>query len=380
MAWPGARLRLLAPCLLAPLALIAVACSANPSAVQADTGGVVTDPPEPEPESSVVPAETTTEAPVVKVPLTRSLNKGDKGDDVLMVQQRLKDLAFDPGPKLDGIYGEQTAQAVWAYKKLVLGERWDVDLSSKITPENWDRMQDPLGWTPQKTGDTPRHLEVFLPQQVAVLVVDGNIRLITHISTGNGKQFCNVRRPLAEVTASGPTTTIDASARFCNTATTPAGVYRFWAKRDGVYQGYYGDLIKPAFFNGGIAVHGLNEVPAYPASHGCVRIPNHIADYFQSLVRIGDQVFVFDGRNDPEKLGAVRAPADELDPTSTSTTTTSTTTTTVKPTTTVKATTTTSAKPTTVPVTPTAAPTSTPPTGTTKAPAPTAVATTAVKT
>jgi hypothetical protein len=368
-AWSGARLRLSLSCLLAPLALVTVACSANPSAVQADAGGVVTDPPEPEVESTVVPAETTTEAPVVKVSLTRSLNKGDKGDDVLMVQQRLKELAFDPGPKLDGIYGEQTAQAVWAYKKLVLGERWDVDLSSKITPENWDRMQDPLGWTPQKTGDTPRHLEVFLPQQVAVLVVDGQIRLITHISTGNGKKFCNVRRPLAEVTATGPTTTVDASAKFCNTATTPAGVYRFWAKRDGVYQGYYGDLIKPAFFNGGIAVHGLNEVPAYPASHGCVRIPNHIADYFQSLVRIGDQVFVFDGVNDPEKLGAVRAPADELDPTSTSTTTTSTT---VKPTTTTAkpTTTTAAAKPTTVPVTPTPVATSTPPTGTTKAPTP----------
>ena len=178
------------------------------------------------------------------------------------------------------------------------------------------------------------------------------------------------------MTASGPTTTIDASAKFCNTATTPAGVYRFWAKRDGIYQGYYGDLIKPAFFNGGIAVHGLDDVPAYPASHGCVRIPNHIADYFQSLVRINDQVFVFDGRNDPEKLGAVRAPADELDPSSTSTTSTSTTTTTVKATTTTAA-----AKPTTVPVTPTPVPTSTPPTGTTKAPAPpTAAPPTTIKT
>ena len=379
-AWSGARLRIVLLCLLAPFALVAAACSANPSGGGAVTGDVVTDAPEPEPESSVVAAETTTEAPVVKVPLTRTLNKGDKGDDVLMVQKRLKDLAFDPGPTPDGIYGDKTAQAVWAYKKLVLGERWDVDLSSKITPENWDRMQDPLGWTPQKTGDTPRHLEVFLPQQVAVLVVDGQIRLITHISTGNGKKWCTNRRPLSEITASGPTTTVAVEPKWCGESVTPAGSYRFWAKRDGIYQGYYGDLYKPTFFNGGIAVHGFDDVPAYPASHGCVRMPNHIAEYFQSLVRVGDQVFVFDGRNDPEKLGAVRAPADELDPSSTSTTSTSTTTTTVKPTTTVKATTTTAAKPTTVPVTPAPAST-TPPTGTTKAPAPpTAVPPTTVKT
>jgi L,D-transpeptidase catalytic domain len=363
--------RLLLPYLLAPVAMLMVSCSANPAVNDlVETGGTVTDAPEPETSESPVPAETTTEAPVVKVALTRTLNKGDKGDDVLMVQKRLKDLAFDPGPKLDGIYGEQTAQAVWAYKKLVVGERWDVDLSSKITPETWDRMQDPLGWTPQKTGDTPRHLEVFLPQQVAVLVVDGQIRLITHISTGNGKKWCTNRRPLSEITESGPTTTAAVAPKWCGESVTPAGSYRFWAKRDGIYAGYYGDLFKPTFFNGGIAVHGFDDVPPYPASHGCIRMPNHIAEYFQSLVRIGDQVFVFDGRTDPDKLGAVRAPADELDPSSTSTTSTSTTTTVKPTTTTAKATTTAAAKPTTVPVTPTAAPTSTPPTGTTKAPAP----------
>ncbi len=48
----------------------------------------------------------------------------------------------------------------------------------------------------------------------------------------------------------------------------------------------------PYYFNGSDAVHGLASVPAYPASHGCARIPMHIADYFYTLVHQGESVFV----------------------------------------------------------------------------------------
>ena len=49
-----------------------------------------------------------------------------------------------------------------------------------------------------------------------------------------------------------------------------------------------GLLYNPVYFNGGIAVHGAPSVPNYPASHGCVRIPMHIAQYFPGLVANGD--------------------------------------------------------------------------------------------
>ena len=48
----------------------------------------------------------------------------------------------------------------------------------------------------------------------------------------------------------------------------------------------------PYYFNGSDAVHGLQSVPAYPASHGCARIPMHIADYFYTLVYKGESVYV----------------------------------------------------------------------------------------
>ena len=47
------------------------------------------------------------------------------------------------------------------------------------------------------------------------------------------------------------------------------------------------------YFNGGIAVHGSGSVPATPASHGCVRIPMHIAERFPGLVANGESIEVF---------------------------------------------------------------------------------------
>jgi hypothetical protein len=84
-------------------------------------------------------------------------------------------------------------------------------------------------------------------------------------------------------------------------------------------------MYNPVYFNKGIAVHGAQEVPDHPASHGCIRIPMHISDYYQSLVAKGDQVFVFDGVKEPEAYGAQVPRFNWTDPNYTTTTTTSTT-------------------------------------------------------
>jgi lipoprotein-anchoring transpeptidase ErfK/SrfK len=41
---------------------------------------------------------------------------------------------------------------------------------------------------------------------------------------------------------------------------------------DGWRHAPLGLLWRPKYFNGGIAVHGANSVPPYPASHGCARV------------------------------------------------------------------------------------------------------------
>ena len=156
-------------------------------------------------------------------------------------------------------------------------------------------MQDPLGIAPRRPNATPTHIEVYLPEQVAVLFKDGQLRLITHISTGSGKDWCGERTDGTKV---------------CGTSITPGGVYKFNRRQSDWWEGDLGRMFNPVYFNYGIAVHGMTTVPNYPASHGCVRIPMHIAEYFPSLVKNGDQVFVWDGVKEPEKYGAQPPPFD----------------------------------------------------------------------
>lgn len=269
----------------------------------------VTEAPVTEPPTTATPA---TEATTPKVALGRNLRQGLKGDDVQRMQQRLIDMKFDPGLP-DGAFGPTTTQAVWAYQKLIMGATGKA-VNGIVTPELWDRMQDPLGVTPRRPNATPTHMEVFLPEQVAVLYKDGQLRLITHISTGSNKEWCGERKDGTQV---------------CGTSITPGGTYKFYRRQSDWWEGDLGRMFNPVYFNYGIAVHGMTAVPNYPASHGCVRIPMNIAEYFPSLVRNGDQIFVWDGVKEPEKYGAQPPPFDKTDPNSTTTT--------VAPTTTVKA-------------------------------------------
>ena len=316
------------------------------------------------------PEATTTTTTIPKSVLSAPLSKGMQGAEVKMVQQRLNDLHFDVD-KVDGIFGSNTEMAVWAYQSLILNLRGK-DVTGKISTELWDRMQEPLGLENKRPQATPTHVEIFLAAQTMALYVKNELRLITHVSTGSGEHWCSVPRILPKP---GSTTTSTVAGqrpqRICGLSLTPGGKYRVQYKRDGWYDVTLGKVFNPIFFNAGIAIHGYEEVPKTPASHGCVRVPMHVAKYLPDLIREGDQVYVWDGVADPEKYGAQRPPFDEPDPTDTTTTVApTTTTTTMKPTTTVAATTTTK------PVTPT--PTTAAPT-TTKAPV-TTVATTAAAT
>jgi peptidoglycan hydrolase-like protein with peptidoglycan-binding domain len=276
-------------------------------------------------------------------PISRTLRFGMSGDDVAMLQLRLRELRFDPWT-VDGIFGEATQQAVWAYQKLVLGvPRRRVD--GAVTPEVWQRMLAPLGVTPRRTNTrTYTHAEIYLPEQVMVIVKNGRIELISHISSGDGKPWTDKERGWSGVSV------------------TPGGVFTFKLKRNDWYEGKLGWLYKPVFFNFGIAVHGYQLVPPYPDSHGCVRIPMHIAMYFPSLVSFGDLVYVWDGVKEPEVYGAQAPPFDTELPSDTSTSEGSTTagSTTVAPSSTAAPTTRASVPATTAPTT--AAPTTAAPT------------------
>jgi peptidoglycan hydrolase-like protein with peptidoglycan-binding domain len=261
-------------------------------------------------------------APGPTTPATSSLghaiSKGMYGDDVRMVQQRLKDLGFEPGP-IDGAFGDLTRAAVWAFEKLVLGTPRD-EATGTVTDEMWQRMQDPIAIAPHRPG-TGNHTEVYLPEQVvAFFDADDRPVLISHMSSGTGEQWCE------EVTISpgeigNEHGTAPLKKGECGESTTPGGVYRYYRRVTGVRQSGLGGMWNPVYFNYGIAIHGAINVPLHPASHGCIRIPLAISETFQQLIGDRDRVFVFDGKHEPEAYGAQKPRFNWNDPNYSTTTT-----------------------------------------------------------
>jgi peptidoglycan hydrolase-like protein with peptidoglycan-binding domain len=385
-ARPTARPLALRALLVAVLALTAVSCGGNSAGSTPPPGS---DDPVALPTTVTLPGEVTTTtfaAPtttIVKVPLARTLQHGDKGDDVKMVQERLNTLKFDVG-LADGIFGDNTRAAVWAFQDLFRNETTTPkrNADGKVTPELWEKIQDPLVVQDTAKKATTRHANVYLPAQLMIVWNGPEIEVITHVSTGSGKEWCE--RPKNVPPWPGATTTTNAIAgdklqKICGKSITPGGVFRVYRKTFGKSEIPLGTVYDPVFFNKGVAIHGFGDVPNYPASHGCVRVPLHIGTRLSKFLQKGDAVWVYDGVKDPTFYGAQAPPDDILDETdevfatttTSSTTTTTTTTTTTVATTKPTAPTTTTVKATTAPTSPSTAATTT-----TKAPAPTTATTT----
>lgn len=285
-------------------------------------------------------APSTTAAPAIEPDntdtldaITENLGYGMVNDGVAALQQRLSDLQFDPGP-VDGFFGDATLRSVWAFEKLVAGVPRE-QATGVVTPGLWDQMRVPMTITPRRsTNAQANHTEIYLPEQVIAIFHRDEPVMISHMASGelddNGDpaEWCEVvtvdtdnqGRPLDEP--------IDKD--ICGRSKTPAGVFEFYRRVEGIRNGALGSMWNPVYFNYGIAVHGASNVPLAPASHGCVRIPMHIADYFQDLIENGDRALVWNGSQQPEDVSETdMLPVfDYPNPDATTTTTTSTTTTT----------------------------------------------------
>jgi hypothetical protein len=281
---------------------------------------------------------TTAAPPASTIPVDDGvLRQGKRGPEVAELQRRLGELRLDPGPA-DGAFGLATTYAVQAFQKLN-----GMAPDGRVGPQVQAALANPAAVTPLVANGGATRVEVDLRRQLLFLYKDGALHLITHVSTGSGKTYC-------------------AEGKCNNKAITPIGSFRFAWRYSGWRESRLGKLYNPVYFtNSGVAVHGALSVPTYPASHGCVRIPMHIAEYFPKLVKRGDPVYVTDGRDvgpppatpdGPPPSDPPTTPGDDSSTTSSSTTTTTQpgeTTTTSSSTTTTTTTTTTTSPPSTDP-------------------------------
>lgn len=194
------------------------------------------------------------------------LESGERSNLVTHLQSELRDIGFYRGP-IDGAYGPMTAQAVMAFHKHLGLER-----SFDWRAEDWAYLE---GFEPITHAGNVR-VDVDLDRQVLYFYDEDGSVAVVPVSTGNGERFVNW---------SGRTVT----------ARTPTGEFSFYRHVDGARESYLGTLWRPWYFYGGYAIHGSSSVPAHPASHGCVRIPNWEADWFASELAIGMTVSVYRG-------------------------------------------------------------------------------------
>ncbi len=225
----------------------------------------------PAPPQSAPSAEPVSPTPT-PTPTYRKLKPGAKGDDVKELQRRLKALNYDPG-KVDGKYGPSTEMAVWAFQAVNRMKK-----KSTLGKSFWEALADPKEPRPVAKKREKHRVDVDLKRQYLVLYKGGRPRLITHISSGSGEYYCAKDR--------------GATVPRCRYATTGTGDFRTGRRFSGWETSPLGRLYNPIYFNGGIAFHGALSVPKHPASHGCVRMPMHIAEYFPDLLGTGVPVHV----------------------------------------------------------------------------------------
>lgn len=173
---------------------------------------------------------------------------GEDSERVADVQERLRDLGYHI-TSVDGAYGGETQQALWALQKAAGLYRDGV-----VGPDTRSALD--RGVVPQPKSSSGKVIEIDIARQLVLAVENGRVVRVINAASGNGERF----------EARGRT----------YTASTPRGDFTVYNQIDGMHSSTLelGDMWRPKYFNGAIALHGSSSVPPFPASHGCVRVSN----------------------------------------------------------------------------------------------------------
>ena len=178
-----------------------------------------------------------------------TLAPGSRGPAIVALERRFLELGYAIRGS-NGVYETDDFEAVLAFQKLIGAER-----TGRMTPELWRRLERAARPAARYAGN---HVEVDKARQLLFLVRGGKVVLTTHVSTGA-------------------------------TGNTPLGRWHVYSK----VPGWSWVLWYPSYFLRGFAIHGYPEVPAYPASHGCVRVPMWLAPQLYEQLPVGSTVIVY---------------------------------------------------------------------------------------
>lgn len=192
-------------------------------------------------------------------PGTWRAERGEKGYlySVRGVQLRLWQLGYLSRADVTGTLGYATSQSLLAF------QGWEgISRTSTVTGETQVALFTADRPRPRDRG-AGRRVEIHRDRGVLLLIADGEVSRAVHTSTGSS-------------------------------GGTPSGAFRVfrkeimsWSHPFQVWMPY------AAYFTGGIATHQYPDVPEYPASHGCVRLPEGDAARVFRFVEIGTPVHVF---------------------------------------------------------------------------------------
>jgi hypothetical protein len=178
---------------------------------------------------------------------------GMSGPLVRILQRRLDRLGY--AVSRSGTYDDATGRAVMAYRK-VNGFARRFDASRGVVR----RVLAGKGAFRPRHPDAGRHVEADLSRQVLALVDGGKVVDTYHTSTG------------------APATP------------TVIGTFRVYRKDPGTNSL---GMVRSSYFIRGYAIHGYAVVPAFNASHGCLRVPIPDSARIYTWLRMGDRVIVY---------------------------------------------------------------------------------------
>jgi hypothetical protein len=190
-------------------------------------------------------------------PNFRTPPKGAKSSSTRKLQARLADLQYLPRSAVDGVAGYRTDQAVIAF------QAWEgLDRDGVVGPLTRAALAKAKSPRPGNSGPS-RRIEVYRAKGVALLIAHDRVKRAIHVSSGAGANA------------------------------TPAGTFEVFRKENPSWSVPFQVWLPYAsYFNNGIAFHEYPDVPPYPASHGCVRVPAPEAPGVYRFAKLGTTVVV----------------------------------------------------------------------------------------